>query len=210
MQVITHNLLSQYTDRQLNIAKKDKSKSMERLSSGYKINRSADNAAGLEISENMRQQVRGLKRGGKNTQEGISWLQVADGAMDEITSIIQRIRELAVQASNDTNTQEDRAALDSEIKELRNELNRICLDKAAGCGYGRRNGGFFHACADRAGSAVHACAGKPDAAGDSQFDQLTRKPHSLALSRQQVLEQGVNSNRGTHFGIDKLNECCFF
>ena len=91
MQVITHNILSQFTDRQLNIAKKDKDRSMERLSSGYKINRSADNAAGLEISENMRQQVRGLKRGGKNTQEGISWLQVADGRSEEHTSELQSL-----------------------------------------------------------------------------------------------------------------------
>lgn len=128
MQILAHNMLSQFTNRQLNISKREKNKNTERLSSGYRINRSADDAAGLQISEKMRQQIRGLKRGGKNTQEGISWLQVADGAMDEITSIIQRVRELAVQASNDTNTLEDRMALNNEIKELRKEVNEICLD----------------------------------------------------------------------------------
>lgn len=128
MQIIAHNMLAQFTDRHLNISKRGKNKNTERLSSGYRINRSADDAAGLQISEKMRQQIRGLKRGGKNTQEGISWLQVADGAMDEIASIIQRVRELAVQASNDTNTLEDRTALNNEIKALRNELNEICLD----------------------------------------------------------------------------------
>lgn len=128
MQVIAHNLVSQFTNRQLNVTSREKGKTAEKLSSGYKINRSADDAAGLSISEKMRQQIRGLKRGGKNTQEGISWLQVADGAMDEITSIIQRMRELAVQASNDTNTPQDREALDQEVSELRKEINRICLD----------------------------------------------------------------------------------
>lgn len=128
MQIPAHNLLAQYTDRQLNINTKGKTKSGEKLSSGYRINRAADDAAGLHISEKMRWQIRGLNRGQKNTLDGISWIQTADGAMDEITQIIQRIRELAVQGSNDTNTEQDRAAIDSEIKNLRKEINRISVD----------------------------------------------------------------------------------
>lgn len=125
MQVIAHNLLSQFTDRQLNISTKSKGKSAEKLSSGYKINRAADDAAGLKISEKMRTQIRGLSRGEQNTQEGISWVQVGDGAMNEIMEITQRIRELAVQASNDTNSSMEREAIDNEIKELRKEINVI-------------------------------------------------------------------------------------
>ena len=118
-------MLSQFTERQLNITDKNKSKSTEKLSSGYRINRAGDDAAGLAISEKMRWQVRGLKRGQQNIQDGVSWLQVADGSMEEISKIIHRIRELSVQASNDTNTQSDRASIDTEIKELKKEINNI-------------------------------------------------------------------------------------
>ena len=87
MQVIAHNMLSQFTERQLNITDKNKSKSTEKLSSGYRINRAGDDAAGLAISEKMRWQVRGLKRGQQNIQDGVSWLQVADGSMEEISKL---------------------------------------------------------------------------------------------------------------------------
>lgn len=128
MQTMVNNITSMFTQRQLKIETKNKSSTSEKLNSGYRINRAADDSAGLSISEEMRRQIRGLKRGVKNTQEGISWLQVADGSMNEITSIIQRMRELSIQASNDTNTAEDRAALNNEIKQLRKEINKICLD----------------------------------------------------------------------------------
>ncbi len=127
VQAIAHNLASQFTSRQLNINTTQKRKSAEKLSSGYRINRSADDAAGLKISEKMRSQIRGLKRGKQNTQEGISWLQTADGAMDQIADIMQRIRELAVQASNDTYLEEDKFAINEEIKALKLEINRIAL-----------------------------------------------------------------------------------
>lgn len=128
MQIIAHNLTSMFTNRQLNITTKNKSKAVEKLSSGYRINRSADDAAGLSISEKMRYQIRGLDRGSKNTEEGISFIQVADGAMQEIHSMIQRIRELSVQASNDTNTIFDKQCINEEIKHVRNEINRVCAD----------------------------------------------------------------------------------
>lgn len=125
MQVIAHNMLSQFTERQLNITDKNKSKSTEKLSSGYRINRAGDDAAGLAISEKMRWHLRGLRRGQQNIQDGVSWLQIADGSMEEISKMIHRIRELSIQASNDTNTTSDRAAIDSEIKELKKEINNI-------------------------------------------------------------------------------------
>ncbi len=126
MQAIAHNLLSQFTERQLNITGQNKSKSSEKLSSGFRINRAGDDATGLAISEKMRWQVRGLKRGQQNIQDGISWIQIADGAMEELSKMIGRIRELSVQASNDTNTPSDRAAFDNEISELKKEINNIC------------------------------------------------------------------------------------
>lgn len=126
--VIAHNILSQFTARQLNINTGYKEKKTEKLSSGYRINRAADDAAGLKISEKMRSQIRGLTRGAQNTQEGISWIQTADGAMDEIMDMVQKIRELSVQASNDTNSIAEREAINSEIKHLKAEINRVSVD----------------------------------------------------------------------------------
>ena len=123
--VVTHNALSQFTLRQLNINTDNKNKKAERLSSGYRINRTADDAAGMKISEKMRSQIRGLTRGKQNTQDGISWIQVGDGAMDQIMEMVQRIRELSVQASNDTNSIAEREAINSEIKHLKAEINRV-------------------------------------------------------------------------------------
>lgn len=111
--------------RQYNISEAKKSKSTEKLSSGYKINRAADNAAGLSISEKMRRQIRGLNRASDNCQDGISLVQVADGALSETHDILQRMNELAVQSANGTNSAADRAAIENEKKELVNELNRI-------------------------------------------------------------------------------------
>ena len=100
MQVLAHNLAAQFTNRQLNITTDQKGKSAEKLSSGYRINRSADDAAGLSISEEMRRQIRGLNKGGTNIQEGISLCQIADGALGKVTSILQRMRQLSIQAYN--------------------------------------------------------------------------------------------------------------
>ena len=128
MQVLAHNLLSQFTNRQLSITSKEKGKSAEKLSSGYRINRSADDAAGLQISEKMRSQVRGLTQASRNIQDGVSLCQVADGALNETHSILQRMRELSVQAANDTNQEVDRDAIQSEINELTKEVDRIAKD----------------------------------------------------------------------------------
>jgi flagellin len=123
--IVQHNIQSMNSNRQLGISTKNLSKSTEKLSSGYRINRAADDAAGLSISEKMRSQVRGLKRASDNAQDGISLIQTAEGAMDQQHAILQRARELAVQAGNDTNTADDRTAIDQELTQLTAEFGRI-------------------------------------------------------------------------------------
>lgn len=122
---INHNIAALNTYRQLNTATGAQSKSMEKLSSGLRINRAGDDAAGLAISEKMRGQIRGLDMASKNAQDSISLIQTAEGALNETHSILQRMRELAVQSSNDTNTDSDRKELQAEIKQLNSEIDRI-------------------------------------------------------------------------------------
>lgn len=123
--IVTHNMLAENAGRQLNATTGSKKKSMEKLSSGYRINRSADDAAGLSISEKMRWQVRGLDRATANVQDGISLIQTADGALNEVHNALQRMNELATQAANDTNTDDDRNAIQKEISALKALINRI-------------------------------------------------------------------------------------
>lgn len=122
---INHNIAALNTHRQLSFNNANASKSLEKLSSGLRINRAGDDAAGLAISEKMRGQIRGLDMAAKNSQDGISLIQTAEGALNETHSILQRMRELAVQSSNDTNTTEDRAAIQLEVDELIKEIDRI-------------------------------------------------------------------------------------
>jgi flagellin len=122
---INHNIAALNTYRQLSSASNAQSKSMEKLSSGLRINRAGDDAAGLAISEKMRSQVRGLDQASKNAQDGISLIQTAEGALNETHDILQRMRELATQASNDTNTIDDRGEIQKEINQLTSEVNRI-------------------------------------------------------------------------------------
>lgn len=123
--VVQHNLSAMNTSRQMNSVSSAMSKSTEKLSSGYKINRAGDDAAGLSISEKMRSQIRGLNKAASNAQDGISLVQVAEGALNETHSILQRMNELATQAANDTNTSVDRSAIKAEIDQLRSEIDRI-------------------------------------------------------------------------------------
>ena len=123
--VVQHNLTAMNANRQLGITTGAQAKSSEKLSSGYKINRAADDAAGLTISEKMRSQVRGLNKASDNAQDGVSLIQVAEGALSETHSILQRMNELATQAANDTNTTADRNAIQSEINQLTSEIDRI-------------------------------------------------------------------------------------
>lgn len=123
--VIQHNLLAMNANRMLGKSTEAAKKSTEKLSSGCKINRAADNAAGLAISEKMRGQIRGLNRAKENISEGIDYIQTADGALNEITGMLQRMRELTVQALNDTNTDDDKQQIQLEISELQQEISRI-------------------------------------------------------------------------------------
>ena len=123
--VVQHNLTAMNANRQLGITTNSQAKSSEKLSSGYRINRAADDAAGLTISEKMRSQIRGLNKASANAQDGVSLIQVAEGALNETHSILQRMNELATQAANDTNTTADRSAIQSELNQLASEISRI-------------------------------------------------------------------------------------
>ena len=123
--VVQHNLQAANTNRQLGITTSAQAKSTEKLSSGYKINRAADDAAGLSISEKMRSQIRGLNKASANAQDGVSLVQTAEGALNETHSILQRMNELATQAANDTNTSVDRNAIKDELVQLTSEIDRI-------------------------------------------------------------------------------------
>ena len=122
---VQHNMTAMNANRQLGISNGNLAKSTEKLSSGYKINRAGDNAAGLAISEKMRGQIRGLDQASSNAEDGISLIQTAEGNLQESQNIIQRMRELAVQASSDTNTDDDRTQIQQEIQQLTEEVDRI-------------------------------------------------------------------------------------
>ena len=123
--IVQHNMSAMNANRMLGITNSSLAKSTEKLSSGYRINRAADDAAGLSISEKMRSQIRGLNKASDNAQDGISLIQTAEGALNESHSILQRMRELSVQASNGTETDDDREAVQKEISQLQDELTRI-------------------------------------------------------------------------------------
>ena len=123
--VVQHNLQAMNANRMLNITTGSQSKSAEKLSSGYRINRAADDAAGLSISEKMRKQIRGLDQASTNAEDGVSAVQTAEGALTEVHSMLQRMNELAVQASNGPNSKTDRDAIQSEIEQLTTEIDRV-------------------------------------------------------------------------------------
>lgn len=122
---INHNISAMNTHRMMGVNQGETSKSLEKLSSGLRINRAGDDAAGLAISEKMRGQIRGLGQASRNSQDGISLIQTAEGALNETQSILQRVRELAVQSGNDTNTAQDRSNIQSEVGQLGQEIDRI-------------------------------------------------------------------------------------
>jgi len=123
--IVQHNMTALNANRQLGVSNSSLAKSTEKLSSGYRINRAGDDAAGLSISEKMRGQIRGLDRASTNAQDGVSLIQTAEGALNETHAILQRMRELAVQGANDTNVSADRNAINAEMKQLANEIGRI-------------------------------------------------------------------------------------
>ena len=123
--IVKHNLTAMNSQRNLGLTTSAQAKSTEKLSSGYKINRAADDAAGLAISEKMRRQVRGLTQASSNAQDGISCVQTAEGALTEVHDMLQRMNELAVKSETGTLTSEDRSYINEEVQQLQSEINRI-------------------------------------------------------------------------------------
>ena len=123
--VVQHNLKAMNSNRMLNINTKASARSTEKLSSGYRVNRAADDAAGLAISEKMRKQIRGLTQASRNAEDGISAVQTAEGALAEVQDMLQRMNELCVQAANGTNSMTDRQYIQDEIDQLVTELDRV-------------------------------------------------------------------------------------
>ena len=123
--VVQHNMQAANASRVLNVTAGQQAKSTEKLSSGYRINRAADDAAGLSISEKMRKQIRGLDRASTNAQDGVSAVQTAEGALTEVHSMLQRMNELTVQAANGTNSTKDISAINDEVQQLKKEIGRI-------------------------------------------------------------------------------------
>ena len=123
--VVQHNMQAMNANRMLNVTTSSQAKSTEKLSSGYKINRAADDAAGLSISEKMRKQIRGLDRASTNAEDGVSAVQTAEGALNEVHDMLQRINELAVQSANGTNSESDRTAIQNEVDQLTTEIDRV-------------------------------------------------------------------------------------
>ena len=123
--VVQHNLTAMNSNRMLGVTTSQQAKTTEKLSSGYKINRAADDAAGLAISEKMRKQIRGLTQASANAQDGISAVQTAEGALTEVHDMLQRMNELAVKAANGTNSDSDRTAIQAEVDQLTTEIDRV-------------------------------------------------------------------------------------
>ena len=123
--VVQHNLTAMNSNRMLGLTQSSLTKSTEKLSSGYRVNRAADDAAGLAISEKMRRQIKGLTQASTNAQDGISAVQTAEGALNEVHDMLQRMNTLAVQAANGTNTSTDRTYINSEVQALQSEINRV-------------------------------------------------------------------------------------
>ena len=123
--VVQHNLTAMNSNRMLGLTTASQAKSTEKLSSGYKINRAADDAAGLSISEKMRKQIRGLTQASSNAQDGISSVQTAEGALNEVQDMLQRMNELAVKSANGTNSEDDRSYIQNEIDQLTTEIDRV-------------------------------------------------------------------------------------
>ncbi len=123
--VVQHNMQAMNSNRMLGLTSNSLSKSTEKLSSGYRVNRAADDAAGLAISEKMRRQIRGLTQASRNAQDGISCVQTAEGALNEVHDMLQRMNELANQAANGTNTSVDRGYINQEVQALKSEISRV-------------------------------------------------------------------------------------
>ena len=185
--VVQHNMTAANANRQLGITTSAQAKSSEKLSSGYRINRAGDDAAGLSISEKMRSQIRGLNKASDNAQDGISLIQVAEGALNETHSILQRMNELATQAANDTNTSADRTAIQAELCALVCETDRIACTTT----FNTQNllGGNFK------GKKLHVGAEKDQTITFSvdAMDATTLKINDISVSTQAKAETAIKT-----------------
>lgn len=188
--IVQHNMTALNANRQLGITNTNLARSTEKLSSGYRINRASDDAAGLSISEKMRGQIRGLKQASTNAQDGQSLIQTAEGAMNEIHSVLQRMRELTVQAKNDTYKLEDRTKIQDEIKQLQSEIDRIATQTQ----FNKMNllTGSYSAKQFQVG------------ANDAQVIKLTIKTMTCSALGVQSIQTLVNANSGASVGDDTL------
>ncbi|MBQ7833445.1 MAG: flagellin [Lachnospiraceae bacterium] len=165
--IVQHNLTAMNSNRMLGLTASAQAKSTEKLSSGYKINRAADDAAGLAISEKMRRQIRGLSQASENASDGISCVQTAEGALAEVHDMLQRMNELTVQSANGTNMTTDRDYLNEEVKALKEEINRVAKSVTFNEQY-LLNGDFS--------------AGKNLQVGSEQGDIITLKINDVDIS----------------------------
>ncbi len=201
---INHNISALNTYNKMTVTQNASKKNMEKLSSGQRINRAGDDAAGLAISEKMRGQIRGLEQAATNAQDGISLIQTAEGALNETHAILQRMRELSVQSANDTNTAEDRAQLQNEVDQLSFEVTRIAKDTT----FNNSNlldgsfDGKFHIGAN-AGQNLSVNIGKMDAAtlgtvGTTKHEGLTVVNGTGQGIEVKIVDGGVNSVAGAN------------
>lgn len=222
--IINHNIAALNTHRQMGSAQSAQMNSMEKLSSGMRINSAKDDAAGLSISEKMRGQIRGLEQASKNSQDGISMIQTAEGALNETHDILQRMRELAVQSSSDTNTADDRAQIEKENAALIEEIDRIATttefntQKLLNGGGGTGTNGVFTfqtgansaqkldvTFADMQSTALFA-GGAPDLGTDAATSStaITAIDSAIKLVSAERSQMGANQNRLEHT-INNLN-----
>ncbi|MDI6707459.1 MAG: flagellin, partial [Bacillota bacterium] len=186
---INHNIMAMNTHRQLGINNAGGAKSLEKLSSGFRINRAGDDAAGLAISEKMRGQIRGLNQASRNAQDGISLIQTAEGALGEVHAMLQRMRELAVQANNGTNTNDDLIELQKEFDQLNSEIDRIAgktefnTKKLLDGSLGVRAADGTYAIADLAAAGITA-----DVSGVKTGETLT-----FTIAADSITVEGTNS-----------------
>lgn len=203
---INHNISALNTYNKMTVNQNAATKNMEKLSSGQRINRAGDDAAGLAISEKMRGQIRGLEQAATNAQDGISLIQTAEGALNETHAILQRMRELSVQSANDTNTEEDRQQLQNEVDQLSNEITRIAKDTT----FNNSNlldgsfDGKFHIGAN-AGQNLSVNIGKMDSASLGTTGSVTTAGLVVTNATGEAIEVKIEQNTG-HNAADNAAE----
>lgn len=203
---IQHNLSAHNMNRYLGMATKRTAKSSEKLSSGFRINRAADDTSGLAISEKMRRQIRGLQQAARNIQDGISLCQVADGALDETHSILQRMNELCIQAANDTNSSGDRAAIQNELDALVLEIDRIANTTTFNERIHPLRGGSTKPVAQAAGGVASVTLSSA-LSGDLTIEEYTQKSEFRYHSTRpnvDIVSDGVTYKPGETFYVTGL------